>query len=138
MKRKIKAIVAVSLVILIVAGVAILALSSDTQKIEESLDTGKIITIGTANNDISNKEYTLMLENEQLQFWMNNNTTEFKMVNKANGSEWYSSNINRMDGSPTAAPIHFSYLNSQGGLEDMDVMTNSVADGKYVIEQSGD
>ena len=138
MKRRIKMLVAVFLVIFIIVGVAFVSLSSGTQKIEESIDINKTIASGTANNDVSAKEYTLMLENEKLQFWMNSNTTEFKIVNRFNGSEWYSSNKNRSDGSSETAPIQLSYLNSQGGLSDMDVMTGSVAEGKYIIEQSDD
>ena len=138
MKRRIKMLVAVFLVIFIIVGVASVSLSSGTQKIEESIDINKTIASGTANNDVSAKEYTLMLENEKLQFWMNSNTTEFKIVNRFNGSEWYSSNKNRSDGSSETAPIQLSYLNSQGGLSDMDVMTGSVDEGKYIIEQSDD
>ncbi len=136
MKRKWKAVTAGALVVAVLAGIAVTAFSSDTPKISESIHNENIIDAGTADNDVSEKEYTLLLENDRLQFWLNENTTEFKVVNKENGSAWYSSNPNRADGSPEAAPVHLSYLNSQGGLEDTDVMTGSVVDGKYKVEPS--
>ena len=136
MKQKVKAIVAVCLVVCIIAGVLFIALSSDTQNIEEFVNEENIIKMGTTDNDVSNSEYTLLLENEHLEFWLNKDTPEFKTVNKANGAEWYSTNQNRENGSIDAAPLHLSYLNSLGGLEDLDVMTGSVAEGKYTIEQA--
>lgn len=138
MKRKIKTIIAVSLVVFILAGIAVVPLMSHTQKLVEILDDSKVLNAGSTNNNIHSKEYTLALENEYLQFWMNNDTTEFKVVNKANGSEWYSSVSGRADGSPDAAPVSLSYLNSQGSLADMNVMTDSVADGKYSIKMDVD
>ena len=138
MKRKMKTIIAVSLVVSILAGIAVVSLTSYTQKLVETLDDSKVLNAGSTNNNIHSKEYTLALENEFLQFWMNNDTTEFKVVNKANGSEWYSSVSDRADGSPDAATVSLSYLNSQGSLADMNVMTDSVADGKYSIKKDAD
>ena len=79
----------------------------------------KVLSAGSAGNNINGKKYTLLLENEYLQFYMNNDTTEFKVVNKINGSEWYSSGTDSAD---AAAPIALTYLNSQGSLADMNVM----------------
>ena len=135
MKRKLKAALAFSLVVLILAGIVAVSLMSGAQKIDETLDNGKVLSAGSAGNNINGKEYTLLLENEYLQFYMNNDTTEFKVVNKINGSEWYSSGTDSAD---AAAPIALTYLNSQGSLADMNVMDDSVKDGKYAIDKDGD
>ena len=137
-KSKKKAIIAVFLVLVILVGVAVVSLNPKTQETEEKLNKSNLLSEGNTPNDILAKEYTLKLENEYLQFWMNEDTTEFKVVNKVNASQWYSSNMDREDGSSQAAPISLSYLNSKGSIADMNVMTDSVANGKYAIEQEGD
>ena len=134
-KSKKKAIIAVFLVLVILVGVAVVSFKPKTQETEEKLNKSNLLSEGNTPNDILSKEYTLKLENEYLQFWMNEDTTEFKVVNKVNASQWYSSNIDREDGSSQAAPISLSYLNSKGSIADMNVMTDSVAQGKYAIEQ---
>ena len=137
MKRKTKAITAASLVVFILAGIAAVSLTSDTEKITETLNSGNVLNSGSTANNINGNEYTAALENEYLRFYINNDTTEFKVVNKQNGSEWYSSAAGREDGSAEAAPLRLSYLNSQGSLADMNVMTDSVEDGKYTVENDG-
>lgn len=135
MKSKMKIIIAFFVVALVLVGVVVVSLTSDTKKINEKINSSNVLSAGSTDNDIYSNEYTLMLENEYLQFWINGDTTEFKVVNKQNNSEWYSSGS---DNSSGTSPISVSYLNSQGGISDMNVMTDSVTDGKYIVKHEGD
>ena len=57
MKRKLKAALAFSLVVLILAGIVAVSLMSGAQKIDETLDNGKVLSAGSAGNNINGKEY---------------------------------------------------------------------------------
>lgn len=56
MKRKLKAALAFSLVVLILAGIVAVSLMSGAQKIDETLDNGKVLSAGSAGNNINGKE----------------------------------------------------------------------------------
>lgn len=107
-----------------------LTLSACTSKIEEGIITQDIIANSTTQNDITNTEYMLITENEKVAFWFNKDTTAFKLVDKANGFEWYSAG-KEQSLSEESAPFKISYVNESGLIETMDAMTNCISNGQY-------
>lgn len=99
----------------------------------EKLSDSNIRGRKTTENDTERGDYKLYLENEQLQLYMNPDTTELYVINKADGSQWDTSGITA-EGNDAGALLGLSYLESDGTVGRLDSFQNSVADGQYKIE----
>lgn len=108
-----------------------LLLSGCGTKLDESLNGKDIIPSGTMANDIASTEYLLVCENENLSFWFNKDTTAFKIVNKTDNHEWYSTASEGQSERPEDAPFTLTYVNQAGKLETIDAMTGSISSGQY-------
>ncbi len=99
----------------------------------ENLNEQNIIGPSTAENDVNNMDYELLLENDKLELHMNPNTTEIKVVNKADKSVWYSTNENRMEDDGRAL-LHLEYVSNGGVTNQMNSFESAVESGQYSIE----
>ena len=121
--------------LLVVILMLAVVLSGCGTSLNESLDLSAAITASTTANDISSTEYMLITENEELAFWFNKDTTAFKVVDKSDGYEWYSSGLEQQN-TESSAPFTLSYVNESGLIETMDAMTACIADGQYKYERT--
>lgn len=112
-----------------------LMLSACGTKLDEAIVLSDVVASSNGNN-ISASEYSLVTENENLGFWFNENTTAFKVVDKSNGYEWYSTENSTQSNTENDAPFKISYVNQSGLIETMDAMTASIADGQYSFEKT--
>lgn len=103
----------------------------------EKLADSNICGRKTAENDTGRNDYKLYLENERLQLYMNPDTTELYVINKADGSRWETTGT-PTEGSEKGALLELSYLESDGTVGRLDSYQNSVADGQYKIEADND
>ena len=67
--------------------VCLMILSSCGKNIDEHLDEDLIYGSGYTENNIYGTNYVLYKENEALSFWINEDTAEFKVVQKSTGKE---------------------------------------------------
>jgi len=123
------------LIALILILSVMMLLSSCGTSISEVFDENNIMSPQTTANDVKLKDYTLYSENNNLQLWFNENTTEFKVINKTDNSEWYSTNTGRDSNSSENALLVVSYLDSNGTVNTMDSLTNSVKNGQFKIKK---
>ncbi len=126
---KLKRILALCLALL-------LFLSGCGTDLNEKFNLADAILPESAKNDITVTEYKLITENNNLSFWFNENTTAFKVVDKSNGFEWYSTENATQKATAIDAPFIISYVNSAGLIETMDAMTASIVDGKYSFKKT--
>lgn len=70
---------------------AALLLSSCHTGEQHTEDTSWAIPTGTAANDMLSEDYTLCLQNEYLEFWMNPDTTAWRLLDRRGGGRWSSS-----------------------------------------------
>lgn len=117
---------------------AVFILSGCSAKLNEAIVPTDVVSFGATENDITNTEYQLISENEKLQFWFNADTTAFKLVDKRDGFEWYSTADSAQTKSENDAPFKISYVNESGLIETMDAMNASIAEGQYVWEKTLD
>lgn len=113
----------------------VFVLSGCTTKLNETIIKTDVIGAGSIKNDISSSEYTLFAENEKFSLWFNENTTAFKVVDKSDGYEWYSTENSTQTKSASDAPFNLSYVNQSGLIETMDAMTACIADGQYSVKK---
>ena len=111
-------------------------LSACGTKLNEAIVSSDVLVSSTTVNDLTSPEYKLITENDRLGFWFNENTTAFKVVDKSNGYEWYSTEKNTQSKTENDAPFKLSYVNQSGLIETMDAMTASIADGQYNFEKT--
>lgn len=103
----------------------------------ENLDDKNILGAMTTENDISSTGYELLLEDDKLEFYMNPDTTEIKVVNKVDKSVWTSTNPNATDDASKAI-LHLEYTTTAGVVNQMNSFESSVASGQYKITPSDD
>lgn len=103
-------------------------------KLNESLDSDDAVT--GFNNNLESTEYMLVSENESLGLYFNKDTTAFKIVDKSNGCEWFSTGSTAQTESEISAPFILSYVDETGLIEQMDAMTDSIAEGQYKYERT--
>lgn len=99
----------------------------------ENLDEKNILGSMTTENDVSSKEYELLLENDKLEFYMNPDTTEIKVVNKADKSVWYSTNA-EADDDASRAILHLEYTTSGGVTNQINSYEGAVTSGQFKID----
>ncbi len=124
--------------IISVLTVVVFILSGCSAKLNEAIVPTDVVSFGAMQNDISSTEYELIAENEKLEFWFNTNTTAFKLVDKRDGFEWYSTADSVQTKSENNAPFKLSYVNESGLVETMDAMNASIAAGQYGFEKTID
>ncbi len=107
-------------------------------KLNESLNINDAIVPEAAENNIASAEYETVSENDKLIFSMNKDTTAFKLTDKANGYEWYSTAAPTQSNTEADAPFSIAFVNNTGLIETMDAMTDSIALGQYSIEKLSD
>lgn len=103
----------------------------------EGLNSDGIIGQGTAENDIEATDYRLYLENDSLELYINPDTTELKVVNKKDGSEWYSSSRSGIREADRAL-LHLTYVDSSGMTGELNSFENAVKSGQYEIVSDED
>lgn len=103
----------------------------------ENLDTKNILGSQTTENDVTSTEYQLLLENDKIQFHMNPNTTEIKVVNKADNSVWTSSNPKK-ESDDGKALLHLEYTTSGGVTNQINSYEAAVTSGQYKINPEKD
>lgn len=113
-----------------------LLLSACGTKLNEAIVLSDVLASSSTANDLTVSQYSLITENENLGFWFNENTTAFKVVDKTNGYEWYSTEKDTQSNIENDAPFKLSYVNQSGLIETMDAMTASIADGQYSFEKT--
>lgn len=118
--------------------VAVFILAGCSTKLNEAIVPTDVVSFGTTENDITNTEYELIAENEALRFMFNKDTTAFKLVDKRDGFEWYSTADSTQTKTENDAPFKLSYVNESGLIENMDAMNASIAEGQYVYEKTLD
>lgn len=128
-----KKIISVGLSVLLLLS----ALAGCGTVVYESFDSKTIIGQGTAENNPDSTDYTLYLENASLALYINPDTTELKLVNKKDGSEWYSSSRCGVRDSDRAL-LHLSYVDSSGMVGELNSYENAVRDGQYQINAESD
>lgn len=111
----------------------IFVISGCGAKIDESLDLSAAVS--GMKNDISAAEYMLIAQNENIEFWFNKDTTAFKVVDKTDGYEWYSTGSVSQSENESSAPFTLSFVNETGLIEKMNAMTDSIAQGQYSYER---
>lgn len=122
--------------ILVVPLAILLLLSGCGTNIEEKLNTSDILVSGTTENDPYSSEYLQIAENENISFFFNRDTTGFKVVDKSNGYEWFSTNRDKSELTSENAPFVLSYVSSQGQIESIDAVTGSILSGQYEYERT--
>lgn len=122
--------------LLCVVLVIIFVLSGCTTKLNETINKDDVVVAGSTANDLSSAEYKLFAENEKFSFWFNENTTAFKVIDKLDGFEWYSTDNPTQSKNAADAPFTLSYVNQSGLIEKMDAMTACISDGQYVVQKT--
>ena len=103
----------------------------------ENINEKNILGAGTTKNDVKSIGYELLLENENIEFHMNPNTTEFAVVNKKDKSVWYSNNSDSLSESGRAL-LHLEYTTSTGSPNQVNSFENAVTSGQYKIDVKDD
>ena len=116
--------------------ILMLLLSACGTKLNEAIVLSDVLAASSTANDITASEYSLITENDNLEFWFNENTTAFKVVDKSNGYEWYSTEEITQSNTENNAPFKLSYVNQSGLIETMDAMTASISDGQYSFQKT--
>lgn len=124
--------------ILIIPLVFLLLLSGCGTKIEEKLNSSDILAAGTTENNPYSSDYMPIAQNSEISFLFNKDTTGFKVVDKHNGYEWFSSPADKQNVTAQNAPFVLTYVSSQGQIESIDAMTGSVMSGQYDYERTED
>lgn len=114
----------------------LLLLSGCGNEVTEYWDEDKVYGGGHTENNIYGTNYVLYEENESLSFWINEDTTEFKVVQKSTGKEWLSTNAMRAVEGEDGALFSLVYQTPDGTQAEMDGMTYSVASGQYEITRT--
>ncbi len=117
--------------------IAVMLCSCGTN-VGEELKTADILLPATTENDLTKTEYEKICENDSFIFSINKDTTAFKVTDKANGYEWYSTAGSVQTKAEADAPFTISYVNESGLIENMNAMTDSIALGQYKIEKLSD
>ena len=116
--------------------VFLFVLSGCTTKLNETIISDDVVAAGSMKNNLLSKEYTLFAENDKFSFWFNENTTAFKVIDKLDGYEWYSTDKPTQSKNAADAPFTLSYVNHSGLIEKMDAMTACIADGQYAFQKT--
>lgn len=98
----------------------------------ENLDEKNILGAMTTENDVAGRDYELLLEDEKIQFYMNPNTTEIKVVNKKDKSVWTSTNPGTTDDASKAL-LHLEYTTTAGVTNQINSYESAVVNGQYKI-----
>ncbi len=124
--------------ILILSLILAILLCGCGTKVNETLKTNDVVSPNTANNNISAIEYDVVAENDKYVFSLNKNTTAFKVTDKSNGYEWFSTVGDTQSVREADAPFTISFVNEAGLIENMNAMTDSISKGQYKIENVSD
>ena len=89
---------------------------------------------GTTESDLSSDEYRKVSENDKLEFWFNDYTTDIKIVNKQTGytwtSEYYDSDA---DEYYKGQIISLQYTDKSGAENEKITDVDSIENGQYKI-----
>lgn len=93
-----------------------------------------IPTSGTSESDLSSDNYRKVSENDNLEFWFNDDTTDIKIVNKQTGytwtSEYYDSDA---DETYKGQIISLQYTDKSGAENEKITDADSVENGQFKI-----
>lgn len=98
-------------------------------------NTEEILYPNTTENKLDSSDYELISENEKYALLFNENTTHFKVVNKADGTEYSSLPSQKVTGSTDwNSLLRISYLNEKGVVSYQTSYEDSVSKGQYKVE----
>lgn len=127
-KRILYATVSILLVIFMITGCS----SGVNVKVTS---TDEILYPHTTENNLDSSDYKTVSENEKYTLLFNENTTHFKVVNKADGTEYSSLPAQKVAGSTDwNSLIRISYLNEKGVVSYQTSYEDSVSKGQYNVE----
>ena len=129
MKNKmLYAAVSIMLVVFIITGC-----SSDIKV--KSPNTEEILYPNTTQNDLDSSDYKVIGENADYELLFNEDTTHFKVVSKADGTEYSSLPSKKVPGSTDwNSLLRISYLNERGVVSYQTSYEDSVKKGQYKVE----
>lgn len=113
----------------------VMVLSGCGSALIEDLNADNILSSNNVENDLSGVDYELMLENDKLEFYVNPDTTEIKVVNKADSSVWTSTNSTRTVDEAKAL-LQLEYTTTGGVTNKINSYEGAVVNGQYQIEKA--
>lgn len=122
------------LAVICVLAMAVSLCGCGPNKVLEYLREDDVLISGTTQREEGGKSYVLYASTNTLELWLNEDTTEIQIVDRRTGYRWESSNPERADETSLVSPLNLTYLNPNGLLSTMDIMTNSVISGQYRVE----
>ncbi|MBR7133616.1 MAG: hypothetical protein IKD04_08820 [Clostridia bacterium] len=89
---------------------------------------------GTAKNDITATEMTVVAENNRLRLSINYNTTDIEVLDKTSGHSWRSNAVNHKSAA-IGNVLEITYLNSSGKVATMNSMDDSIKKGQFTVSE---
>ena len=97
--------------------------------------TEEILYPNTTENNLDSSDYKKISENEKYELLFNEDTTHFKVINKAYGTEYSSLPVEKVSGSTDwNSLLRISYLNEKGVVSYQTSYEDSVSKGQYKVE----
>ncbi len=106
---------------------------SENKKIKSEAKGNVWITEGTAENDITQKNFDSVAESDDLELLINPNTTDIAVMVKKTGYVW-STDRHSSEKEGNYPILSLSYEDAAGNAERMDTTLNCIKKGQYKIE----